>query len=151
MLPAGVGIKRDQPEMAAAQACKDKKMKGFTLIELMIVVLIIGIIASVAMPAYSAYITNAKLAEALTTLRSTGNAMEINLSATNAYVCAKTSWHSKYFSYECTASTNSYTITANGLGDIANYSYSLNSEGEHKTLAHPAGSSDKCWRISKAC
>ena len=126
-------------------------MKGFTLIELMIVVLIIGMIASVAMPAYSAYTTNAKLTEAVTVLRSTGNAMQINLSVTNTYECNKASWSSKYFSYECNATTNSFTITASGLVDVANYRYSLNSNGEHKTLSHPLGPSNSCWRITKSC
>ena len=51
-------------------------MKGFTLIELLVVVLIIGILASVAVPQYRKAVTKARTVRVLPLLRALANAEE---------------------------------------------------------------------------
>ncbi|MCZ4308981.1 pilin [Vibrio atlanticus] len=49
---------------------KRKNQKGFTLIELMIVVAIIGVLSAIAVPAYQNYVTRSEVSSGLATVKS---------------------------------------------------------------------------------
>ncbi|EGQ9418015.1 pilin [Vibrio cholerae] len=50
------------------KAYKNKQQQGFTLIELMIVVAVIGVLAAIAVPQYQKYVAKSEAASALATL-----------------------------------------------------------------------------------
>ena len=65
-----------------------KVQQGFTLIELMIVVAIIGILAAIAIPQYQNFIARSQVTEALNLLGGAKTAIEDEVSQTNVFPAA---------------------------------------------------------------
>lgn len=63
--------------------CTMKPMRGFTLVEMMIVVLMMGVLAAIAWPVYTQYIKKARRADVRATLLATGQHMQRLLDTNN--------------------------------------------------------------------
>ncbi|MBC7603911.1 MAG: pilin [Ramlibacter sp.] len=104
---------------------KRQLQQGFTLIELMIVVAIIGILAAVALPAYQDYTKRAKLSEvilaaagcrtSISEIYQTGSLTTAPVA--NAWGCETSASTSKYVASVATSNIGKITVTAQGFGD----------------------------------
>ena len=133
---------------------------GFTLIEVMIVVAIVGILAAIALPNYSYYVQRAKIIEATTSLSDVRQRTEQLFLDTRTYAgnctAAKNAVQPsiKTFDLSCSnEAASTYTITATGVpaqGMSASFVYTIDQAGT-KTSAGPTGwaGNATCWATRK--
>ncbi len=120
--------------------------KGFTLVELMIVVAIIGIIASVAIPSYQEHVLRARATSATSALADMRIRMEQYFQDNRTYIggpCnAPAGTDTTFFAFACSAgpTATTYTLSATGSGTMAGYTYSVNQSNTKSSSKNAA-----CW------
>jgi type IV pilus assembly protein PilE len=128
--------------------------RGFTLVELMIVVGIISIIAAIAIPSYNDYVRRSQLTEAFNNLAAYRVKMEQYYQDNRSYangancgVAAPAAPDAKYFGYACALDTTggaaagqSYRLTATGVAasSVNLFVYTINERNVKATTAMAA-------------
>ncbi|WP_188150414.1 type IV pilin protein [Teredinibacter waterburyi] len=135
------------------RASRSTENAGFTLVELLIATVIVGIIAAFAVPSYSGYVDRSKMRSAQADLI----ALSVNIE--NAYqrllaypvitasedLAAKYSgWRptSENFTYSAVSTATAYTLTATGVGNFSGCTISINQNNVRSTSSCKFGSGD---------
>jgi len=128
--------------------------RGFTLIEVMITVAIVGILAAIALPSYQAYVQRSRVPPALDALSSLATRLEQRYQDTGSYAngaaCGATLPAAENFALACVLSDGGqgFTATATGSGPVSGYGYTINHLGVRATTAHPKGvPAASCWSM----
>jgi len=147
-----------------------RQQGGFTLLELMMVVAIIAILAAIAVPSYSDYVTRGRLVEATAGLGDARNKLEQYFQDNRSYPTACQVFPTaagatevqlqqlQRFTLSCgSLSSSTYTVTATGNGPMTGFSYTIDQNntrtssfsGSGNSAGWTAASPNTCWVIRK--
>jgi len=138
--------------MKNLQTMKQSVQKGFTLIELMIVVAIIGILAALAIPAYSDYTIKAKVSEAASITGAMKAAVEIYWSENEALASGTAGAADGYTTLGVSSDfagkyAQSVKLSTGGVITIVITNINANLNGKNVTYTPDTGQSNIIWSV----
>ncbi len=136
---------------AAPRGRRRGHARGFTLIEVMITVAIVGILAAVAIPSYSAYIRRGQLAEATSGLATVRAEMERHFQDNRSYATvgsfttpcaaavAKRTFGNFIVSCAAAPSATAFSLQAQGSGPVTGFTFTIDQADNRATTAAASG------------
>ena len=158
------------PSPRARPPAAHDRVRGFTLLEILITVATLAILAAIALPNYIDYVTRSKIVEATSGLNDMRVRLEQFFADSRQYPTACVASAAgpapagkiylpasvKYFAFSCALSATTYTVTATGAlsGGMTGFVYTIDQASARKTTSLPpgwagAGPSSTCWVTRK--
>jgi type IV pilus assembly protein PilE len=151
-------VMKERKKTKVEGMAKTWQQKGFTLLELLIVLGIIGILSAIAIPSYRDYIIRGKITEATSNLGDMRIKLEQFYQDNRTYVGAcvggtvaplPTGSNARAFTYSCptlTATTFSVRALGNASEGMSGFDYTINQANAKATASVAPG-----WTLTAGC
>jgi type IV pilus assembly protein PilE len=151
-------VMKERKKTKVEGMAKTWQQKGFTLLELLIVLGVIGILSAIAIPSYRDYIIRGKITEATSNLGDMRIKLEQFYQDNRTYVGAcvggtvaplPTGSNARAFTYSCptlTATTFSVRALGNASEGMSGFDYTINQANAKATASVAPG-----WTLTAGC